>query len=711
MNSTVAVIVPFYNAADTLPRLVDALKAQTHPEFIAYFVDDGSIDGGRAYITDISGEDSRFMVLNGNHSGPGSARNVGLEQAERLGFEYVTFVDADDIPLPTMLEEALAAFDGLDADIVHYQWNSEIGGNPHKDSLKGAPSIYVWNKLYRLSAIVGIRFLDVKFAEDLAFFLETETRHPKRIAIDKPLYCHVRHQNSLWENRSPADIAHAMRTVIERLDLAMRTSHPALRRRWQRFYMVKLLKIWKKSLDKNLREVRSAAIMDYVDFVSNIRFPGFTAMRFRFKHAVFVFDLRIKWWLKNISQGQEMRYVRKNYANVRRRIAALPTDRKIRIFFHVTEVSKWKCQTVYDQFKASAKFEPFVLVDLAKQEYCLDGHTRNAVYVERRKWFADRGMAFVDGYDISRREENDIKTYSPDVVFYQQPWGIRDSMSALRVSRYALTCYVPYYVSNYSNPNFDCDSDFHKTLTYYMVMSSSFAASFQNALRGVPYVCEFVPVGHPALDTLLQPSLSVDRTDKVVIYAPHWTFHMLSRSTLCCYGTFEWSGEAILDFAERHPEICWCFKPHPLLRDSLVEYGFYTNAQVETYYSRWKRIGSVCMDADYAPIFLSSAAMITDCGSFLTEYSMTGKPIVHLLSSHNSLQPVECLKELYGTFYGVHNNKELLKILDTVILQGIDVNANVRREALKHAGLADGRPSSCKILSFLEEKLVQHKTA
>lgn len=287
MNSTVAVIVPFYNAADTLPRLVYALKAQTHPEFIAYFVDDGSIDGGRAYVDGISGEDSRFMVLNGNHSGPGPARNVGLMQAERLGIGYVTFVDADDIPLSTMLEEGLAAFDGSDVDIVHYQWSTEVGGDAHKDSKNGNPAIYVWNKMYRLSAVAGIRFLDIKFSEDLAFYLETEMRLPRRKGIGHPLYCHVCRAESLWESRSSGDVIYAVRSVIGRLDSVMRTSHSALRRQWQRFYMVKLLKTWKKVLRRSPCENRDAATEEYLRFVSDIRFPAFGALGFRFRHLVF----------------------------------------------------------------------------------------------------------------------------------------------------------------------------------------------------------------------------------------------------------------------------------------------------------------------------------------------------------------------------------------------------------------------------------------
>lgn len=703
----VAVIVPFWNAADTLPRLVAALKAQTYPQFTAFFVDDGSTDGGRAYMDGIAGGDSRFKVLKGNHSGPGPARNVGLDASERLGFEYVTFADADDIPLPAMLEEAVAALDGSDADIVHYQWCSEPGGEAHRDSRGGKPAIYVWNKTYRLSAIAGIRFIDAKFSEDLAFYLETEARRPRRRGICHPLYCHVCRSGSLWESRSPEDVAQAVRAVIGRIDPIMRTSHFGLRRQWQNFYMVKLLKLWKKDLRRILRENRDAATEEYLRFVSGIRFPTFCALGFRFRHLAFLVRIRTRNLLSRIRQRRRTADIRRKCALVRRRMASYPADRKLRVLFHVTDISKWKCQTAYDRLKASTAFEPAVLVDLAKPEYALAVDDRNATYAERRKWFADRGMDCVDGYDVAAGREIDLKAYSPDILFYQQPWGIRDSLSPFRASGCALTCYVPYFTPNYHAPEFDCGSDFYRDIAYYMVMSESIADAYRAVLRDAPHVCELVSVGHPALDPLMHHLHSGGDGDRMVIYAPHWTFHAPMNRTARSYGTFEWSGEAILDFAERHPEIRWCFKPHPLLRGALVASGLYSEEQSAAYFCRWERVGVVCMDADYAPIFHRSSAMVTDSASFLTEYSVTGKPIVHLWSSYNNLEPIEGLKELYGTFYRAKDKSELMEVLNALILRGMDINADIRADALRRAGIADGRPSSERIVEFLERHLRQ----
>ena len=99
--------------------------------------------------------------------------------------------------------------------------------------------------------------------------------------------------------------------------------------------------------------------------------------------------------------------------------------------------------------------------------------------------------------------------------------------------------------------------------------------------------------------------------------------------------------------------------------------------------------------------------MITDCGSFLTEYAVTGKPIVHLLSSNNSLASIEFLRPLYDSYYKVHNVNELHCILNSLILHGIDEKADVRKSELKRIKIVDTTPSSYRILSFLQNNLLQ----
>ena len=48
------------------------------------------------------------------------------------------------------------------------------------------------------------------------------------------------------------------------------------------------------------------------------------------------------------------------YARQLRRIRRKPKDEKIRVLFIVSEIAKWKCQTVYEEMRDSGIFEPIV---------------------------------------------------------------------------------------------------------------------------------------------------------------------------------------------------------------------------------------------------------------------------------------------------------------------------------------------------------------
>jgi glycosyltransferase involved in cell wall biosynthesis len=77
---------------------------QTMPPASVIVVDDGSTDS----TADIAEAfDSRVRVLRRPHGGIGVSRNAGLEEVQT---EYVAFLDADDVWLPTKLERQLDAF-------------------------------------------------------------------------------------------------------------------------------------------------------------------------------------------------------------------------------------------------------------------------------------------------------------------------------------------------------------------------------------------------------------------------------------------------------------------------------------------------------------------------------------------------------------------------------------------------------------------------
>ena len=198
---------------------------------------------------------------------------------------------------------------------------------------------------------------------------------------------------------------------------------------------------------------------------------------------------------------------------------------------------------------------------------------------------------------------------------------------------------------------------------------------------------KFIPAGHPGLDYAFHARERLMQGDKV-IYAPHFSFPIEGRPWKLTWewGTFNWNGREILAYAEKHPEMRWVFKPHPLLRESIVQTGLMTKDETDAYYAKWERLGDVCYDSDYKGLFLESRALITDGGTFLTEYGATGKPIIHLICPDNVLKPLPPSKVVYDTYYDVHDLDEMYSTFKMVLEEGKDPSRERRLAGIGEAG-------------------------
>ncbi len=88
-----SVIIPFYNAEESLRRCLDSLKHQVREDIEIILVNDGSQDGSEGIALEYVGENSVFRLINQKNAGVSCARNTGLEAAQG---RYITFVDSDD---------------------------------------------------------------------------------------------------------------------------------------------------------------------------------------------------------------------------------------------------------------------------------------------------------------------------------------------------------------------------------------------------------------------------------------------------------------------------------------------------------------------------------------------------------------------------------------------------------------------------------------
>ena len=111
-------VIPLYNAEKYIAETLDSLLAQTLQDFEVIVVNDCSLDSSRAiaesYIPKFGG---RLKIFdNEKNSGAGITRNNGLRHATG---EYVFFMDADDLLIPTGLEEMYTPAKDFDADVVY----------------------------------------------------------------------------------------------------------------------------------------------------------------------------------------------------------------------------------------------------------------------------------------------------------------------------------------------------------------------------------------------------------------------------------------------------------------------------------------------------------------------------------------------------------------------------------------------------------------
>ena len=111
----VSVIIPAFNAAETIAETLEALLAQSDPSWEAIVIDDGSRDATSEIVEGYIRRDARIRLVRQSNGGEGSARNAGLTLASH---DWLLFLDADDWVAPSYIErmtQELATDPELDA--------------------------------------------------------------------------------------------------------------------------------------------------------------------------------------------------------------------------------------------------------------------------------------------------------------------------------------------------------------------------------------------------------------------------------------------------------------------------------------------------------------------------------------------------------------------------------------------------------------------
>ena len=141
MLLTISVIIPAFNAAETLTEQLTALARQTYQEpFEIVVADNGSTDSTRQIAESFRQQHPSLKVVDASRRrGAGPARNIGAEAA--VG-RYLAFCDADDKVAPDWLEamsRALQEHEFVTGSIDHDTLNPGSGASHWKSHISSLP--------------------------------------------------------------------------------------------------------------------------------------------------------------------------------------------------------------------------------------------------------------------------------------------------------------------------------------------------------------------------------------------------------------------------------------------------------------------------------------------------------------------------------------------------------------------------------------------
>jgi glycosyltransferase involved in cell wall biosynthesis len=190
----ISVIIPAYNAQETIKRTIKSALNQTFSDFELIIVNDGSQDSTLEIVSSIF--DPRLKVFSYPNSGAAVGRNRGFSHS--VG-EFIAFLDADDLWTSDKLEAQLKALQANPEAAVAYSWTDHIdecdrflrecshftaNGNVYAELLLCCFVVSGSNTLIRRQAFIDIGGFDESLpaSQDFDLYLRLAARY-KYVAV------------------------------------------------------------------------------------------------------------------------------------------------------------------------------------------------------------------------------------------------------------------------------------------------------------------------------------------------------------------------------------------------------------------------------------------------------------------------------------------------------------------------------------------------
>lgn len=208
-----SVIIPAYNAGQTIGRCLDSLLQSVQQAPVEVIcIDDGSKDNTWEILQSYSKKYACLRIFHKENGGVGSARNLGLSQANG---DYIAWVDSDDYVTRDWYETIYAGLEKYNPDclVFDYFYTRDDVDEPrhialpekvdlksfvYEQSLERELKNFLWNQVIRASLLKKVKFNETyHMLEDYDVLTQVTPKFKNVVHINKCLYHYVQTESSL----------------------------------------------------------------------------------------------------------------------------------------------------------------------------------------------------------------------------------------------------------------------------------------------------------------------------------------------------------------------------------------------------------------------------------------------------------------------------------------------------------------------------------
>lgn len=234
MNKLISVVIPAYNAEDTIERCIKSIKDE---EIEIIVVVDGATDNTLNICRNLQKKDERVIIIEQENKGQLKARETGILNAHG---QYIMFLDADDCfeectikrikeiiqkyekpdlirfryrKLPDNYEQ-YKYFEKYETEILKEEFREKV----YPIFLDGYMLNTLWTNCVKKEVIKNIKIRtnrNIKYGEDLLVNLEIFSNIQRVVFVNDVLYDYIYKENSVTTSRNVSKLMNNLRDCIK----------------------------------------------------------------------------------------------------------------------------------------------------------------------------------------------------------------------------------------------------------------------------------------------------------------------------------------------------------------------------------------------------------------------------------------------------------------------------------------------------------------